>query len=494
MLETPIVIKNFHRGTSQSPHTNDGAVAYSQGLDVTSELGVVKQANEFTKETGTLITGKVKWFVKDPESGNVYCVDTDHKIYGSANDGDAWELIPHASPSTGAGEGLVVWKDHLLLIGEALIDSYGPISGTPAWNDGWQALKTTSTGYNPAIHAQDDICYIGNGRYVASIQEVDGQDFDDATAGTFVFLENVLDLPEGHHIRTIDEHGLNLLLGTLRGGADSADITDSLTEAWIFPWDRNSSSFRLPAFAREQGVRAIRNIGGVIYAVLGNGGRVYQYSDGFLELVGVLPSTILDTNGLDRVDVPPQGIADHNSLPIIAYDTQAGSMPDGLYALIPSESGSAFNFELIISTGNISDVSIGAIFPVGPTLITGWQDSGDSSQGIDLLRTTMLGPNISTFFESLLEVRGTEKNPASAEEIELQFARADANQQVKVEWRKSLSDSWTLVGTYLAADIGDKNSHTITFPQLLSDKFQFKVTLFPAVSTSNVSLLSVTIK
>ena len=47
-LKTPIVIDNFQKGMSSSAHTSDGAFATGQGIDVTSELGVIKVSHILT--------------------------------------------------------------------------------------------------------------------------------------------------------------------------------------------------------------------------------------------------------------------------------------------------------------------------------------------------------------------------------------------------------------------------------------------------------------
>jgi hypothetical protein len=77
--------------------------------------------------------------------------------------------------------------------------------------------------------------FIGNRRYLAEIAEVDGQTFDPATAGTFVFTPKKLDLASAYEISCLTEWNEYLVIGT-KNLADPS-VSD------IFLWDMVSSSW-----------------------------------------------------------------------------------------------------------------------------------------------------------------------------------------------------------------------------------------------------------
>jgi len=349
-LSQPIIISNFQTGMSSSSHTTDGAFALAQGLDITRDLGTIRLSNILEKKSGTTITGKPKWIVRNPDDGDLFLIDTDHKVYTSTNNGNTWALISPGPTSAGTGNGLVLWKDHLLVIGNSKIDSFGPLSGAPVFLNSFQNLKNSAPIFGPALVGQDDIVYIGNKNVVASLLEVSGKDFDDGDGTTFTFNNDALDLPEEYRIRALEEFGRNLLIGTFKGGTSADDTTNSFNEATIFPWDRTSDTFKLPVTLPEQGIRAMKNINGTVYVVAGAHGSVYTYNETFLNPFAQLPSTIMDRTGGTTIDVIPQGMTFFQGFPRIFYGS--GTTPEtvnGVYTLI----GNKFNFQYIISSNNI---------------------------------------------------------------------------------------------------------------------------------------------
>ena len=127
-----IVIDNFHKGQSSTPYITDGAYAKSANLDVFSQPGIARINYLPTKESSTTVTAKPTCIVADPAVANrLYAADDGGETYVSTDVGDSWAAL-----TANKGKYIVVWKDHLIAVGysNGAINTYGPLSGTPAWN------------------------------------------------------------------------------------------------------------------------------------------------------------------------------------------------------------------------------------------------------------------------------------------------------------------------------------------------------------------------
>ena len=498
-LQTPIVIDNFQKGTASSAHTSDGAFASAQGMDVTSELGVIKVSHVLDKKSGTTITNRPRWIVQD-DAGKLYATDLDNKTYVSTDNGGSWSAITASGGhSTGDGNGLAVWKDHLILVCDSTLDGYGPLSGSPAWTKAFQAFGgggqtlTGATPLAPAFPGLDDILYIGTRNQLMSLSEVSGKNFAVTDSTTWSLNNNALDLPESEEIRTISSSGKNLLLGTITGGGSSGSISQALNIAKVYPWDRSGGDFGLPAIIPERGVRSLKNINGIVYAICGDSGNLYQYNETFLKPLGALPREVMDRTVGENTDVLPQGMDFFHGFLTIFYSGIQGSKNAGVYTW----TGTGFVMSHVLSTGNVGNIDSGPIFVPKPNnLLVGWKDNGATAQGIDQRHASNIyGTSSSIFFETNLFEIGTDLQPNSVDNIDIQLARTDSANQLIISYRNNLTESYTALPTISSSIIGSLDTWNL-IGGIKGPKIQLKIELGSGSSGNsgnNVTIRSITL-
>src|SRR3990167_4385901 len=166
-----IIIKDWEGGISDSPIS--GGFADVHCVDIYSEPGLLKTGfvGSNTDTAGT-VNGLVLWMKShDGTSTAVYAMDENGKVYTATQPGNAWTNLPGKTGDV-TGSGLVVWKNHVIALNSTLIDAYQP--GSSTWVNQFTTTQLTSDKYHPSLVGQDDIVYIGHGRYIASIQENSG--------------------------------------------------------------------------------------------------------------------------------------------------------------------------------------------------------------------------------------------------------------------------------------------------------------------------------
>ena len=183
----PLVINAPSQGIAPSPHVGFGDM---RNLDIFSLPGVVRLNNKLVNASTTAVTKRIKWIVRDPvtNSGqNFYVVDTDGDVYVSVNSGVTFTDLGTQPTGGGKGQGMAIWKDFLFVVRATAMDVYGPLSGSPGWTSSWAGLtlQTDSLWHPMLVSKLDGKLYIGSGRYIDTVAEVAGQDFDETNNGTY---------------------------------------------------------------------------------------------------------------------------------------------------------------------------------------------------------------------------------------------------------------------------------------------------------------------
>lgn len=447
----PLVIEAPRQGIAQSPHLGFGNM---RNLDIFSKPGVARLNTILVKESATTVTAQVKWIVKNPASpANLYAIDSDGKTYTSADSGDSWAAITNGDRE-GAGQGLAVWKDYLIVAESDKLDTYGPLSGSAAWTDDWQSLPATDTLWQPMLVSKlDGKLYIGAGRYVTTIAENSGQNFAPGTAGTFTFTSAALTLPEDYRVKCLAELGNNLMIGTWMG----TNIYDNKI-ADIFPWDGSSTTWGDPVQINENGVNAMLNIGGNLYVLAGIDGNIYKCNGVQAWQIAKIPLSVADISAGKYLEPYPGAIMNFKGKPYFAINSQSTDGM-GIYSLLETSSGTILNFEHFISTettGGTNPVIIGGLLGITrDQFVAGWRDN--ATYGIDRLSTTSYSysTSYSGYFESPLYQVGTYLNRRLFTQMEFHLAKELATSEgIRVKYRINLTDSFTTIGTYTTTNIG----------------------------------------
>ena len=483
--EKDLIIQAPRQGIAQSPHVGFGNM---RNLDIYTVPGVAKLNNILVKKSSTTVDAQVKWIVKNPASpANVYALDSNGVMYTSADSGASWT---ETSDRGGAGQGLAVWKDYLFVFEDTTVDVFGPLSGSPTWDDNWATIGTAAAWHPTFISNNDGNLYFGCGRYIGMITEASGQDFDPDTSATYAgstlgtSADNSLDLPEDYKIKCLSELGNNLMIGTWQG----TNIYDNKI-ADIFPWDRSATSFGQPVKMTENGVNSMINIGGYLYIQAGIDGKIYKSNGVQASVIAQIPLSIADTSNAKYLEPYPGAIINFKGRPFFGISSADVASGMGIYSLMETSKGTILNFEHFISeeiTGSANPTVIGALLGITrDQLVVGWRNH--ATYGIDQTSTASFAytTDYGGYFESPLYSVGTTLNKRAFTQLEFQLAKELATDEgIQIKYRVNLTDTFTTIGTYTFAILGAVTSHNVTADIPACDQLQIRVELLGTATTT----------
>lgn len=472
-----LVINEWYKGIAESPHLGFHDI---RNVDIFTSPGIAQPNYKTAKVSATTVTGLPKWIVKNP-GGNFYALDSAGVVYKSST-GSSWSVVSGNTTTSAAGNGLVIWKSYLLVMRNAFIDVM-KISDE-SWTNGWQAL-TTDSEWHMAIVGQDDIVYIGNSRYIASLSENTGQTFAPGTAATYTYTAQALDLPAQYRVKCLAELGVNLMIGTLSGDADYTGNT-----ADIFPWDRVSTSFNIPIRIAERGVHQLLNHENLLYITAGITGNIYISNGSNTQLLRKLPDSIINLSSSLGTFITyfPGAIMSYNGRVYfgVSSGTQSGSV-DGIGVWSVTRKGN-LTFEHTISTGTVNPTNnlfIGALYPWHSTYFIGWRDN--TTYGIDNIDGNRFASYASKIKTPLYQV-GTPLSKFTFTQVEFTLDRPMiANDGIKISYRTNLTANFTEIGTRDFATNGGIDFDSLTFPAISTTNVQFLIETQGAVKLRNIT-------
>lgn len=482
-------MKDWANGVAHTPYVGFSVMA---NLDI-SETGAIRMNNK-PIASPTTTTGIIQW-VTETDGNVVYALASDNKVYTvNTTDGTLTLVLGN---TLGSPCGIGFWKGYIFVTrnvnNDIRIDVYDPNSNT--WHNDWQITLGNSTyGNTPIVSGQDDILYIGHGRYIASIEENTGQTFDPTNGATYTYNGSALDLPSQYDISCMSEYGSNLMIGTrIITTANSADI---------FPWDRVSPSFDIPVKIGERGVFALRVMSNTLYAICGENATLYETngtSATRIEAIGDLMRPLTNNfiphwKPIQSTQVNPTvSMIDCNNKLLIGISTIL-SFDDGRYPVgVWSFDGKSFALENITTSGTNTLTNqnqfISALF-TSPSYgyMYSWFDG--TNHGFDLLQDGYpigtFHSNYEPFFESPLYRIGTKLSPFTFQRIEVEFGKKLlSGEGIKILYRTALGDSWTDFKTVDYTTYGAINSIFFDFA-VTTDLIQFRVE-FTTNGTTNDS-------
>lgn len=523
-MTEPIIIDNFQRGIAQSPHEG---FADMRNVVIDKDRGVA-QINWKTAAVATTVVGDIiKWFIQDDTSEitaqnanrfrTFYAITNDGRLLRSANTtdatvGDTWTNF---SSGYGRGEGLSAWKDHIIVAhspgGTAALSAYGPLSTSPVWSTAFVSLyfngdpNNFSVFYCPIIKGQDDILYIGDGRYIDALQEVSGQNFTAGTSSTFTWGTAVLDLPENYKIKNLAELGTDLMAGTWKGSTPEqpqAKVAD------IFPWDRISDSFRLPVREEENGIQWQINIGNVVYYQAGVEGKIFATNGSSSRLVRQLPRHLTGLDDSKLIHSFPGAVMKHKGKLYFAIASSQDSGNElsggvGVYS-IDLETG-ALIMENQLSTGTTGGIGsnaprITAIYPINRNqYLIGYNDAaigGGQIYGIDKVSNTERYTNYVARIDSQYFSVGTKNKPAPFSELEFELAEPlRTGEGIRFSYRTDLRSGFTSIRTFDFATDGAIQIGNTDFKVTTEGGMQIRTEMTTgANSTTTISLKRIIVR
>lgn len=450
-------------GISQSPHTGFEKVV---GMDIHSIPGIVKLNNILAKESGATIDSQPLWIVKNPASpANLYALSANGKVWTSANSGDSWAVLA-GNTAGGAGQGLAFWKGCLFVMYGAGLDVY-KVSNT-TWYKNWFSGLTNDSAWQPILVSKlDQKLYIGNGRYISSVEEVAGQDFDPATGGTYTQTATETTLPEDYRIKCLAELGSYIMIGTWQG----TNIYNRMV-ADIFPWTTVPDTFENPIQIEENGVNAMITKNGYLYILAGIEGHIYKSNGSNVGLIGKIPESICNITGSRYIVPYPGSICSYKGR--ITFGVSGdGTSTDiggcGVYSLQETADGNILTCEHLISTGNdgsATAVLVTSLLPITRNQIcVGWKDA--TSYGVDRTNVSSYGTAATyvSFFDTPFIEIGSNGKEQKVKEIEFSFVRPlRTNESFRVAYRDDITATPTTLATYAQSTIGAVMSYIYTIP------------------------------
>lgn len=377
-----ITIQPPRTGIAQSPHIGFENVC---NIDIHSIPGVCMINNIQTLKSATTVVGQINWLIRHPiTTAEVYALDDGGKVYRSGDSGATWALMTGNTQTSCHGNGLAIWKNYLIVARDAFLDvcGDGAASGNgtttgisnAGWTNGWKAIDSDVLWHPMLTSKNDSKLYGGAGRFVFSLDEL--TTFVPATAGSYTFTQQALDLPANYRIKCVEELGNNLMCGTWQGTA----VTD-IRIADIFPWDRSSVSFGQPIVIDDFGVHAMKNNGNSLIVLAGISGTIRRCDGSNSYVVGQIPISVCDIRGTQYLEFYPGALVNYKNKTFFGIGNSAlGVGGIGIWSLLQTGQGNIMTLEHTISPGadgSVSTVKVSAILPISKnTLLTSWR-SGD---------------------------------------------------------------------------------------------------------------------
>lgn len=488
--EDILIINDWQKGMGQSAHTGFYVI---KNCNV-DEDGVIRPNFKLTQVTdvsgGDEIDGSVVGMAIDPsDNSKIYALAmtgaSGAKLFRSTDSGANWTYLSAVTLTTNiAPKGLIIYKGYLALLGATKIDwiKLSDLSTDLDWET--PAFGTTGdSSFHPSIVGPDDILYIGNGRYIASVSEKLGQTFDPGNSATYTWNNQALDLPSTARVRTIDWLNNRLIIGTWNGS--------SILEAKIYKWDTYSPSFESPVELNEIGVRAGITVGNTYYFFVGGGCDLYATDGNNSAFISHLPREILgliSTTG--NLDINPNAIMHKGNK--IYFGLKSGANTTGNLRGVWSYNllNGAFLYENEISTGNdgtVDFLSIDFLFSIGNIFFTAWFDANTGAYGIDILDSNKY-PSYKAVIESPLYKLGTKTNKETISNLEAQFARVFSSDAFRVSYRRNLSSSYTVITNLITTTDGTVSLEDGT-PLIDLENCQLKIEM-----SNNTSLIEIRLK
>ena len=456
-----MIIKTPSTGIAQSPFTG---FPDCRNLDIYSVPGIVKLNNLLSKESGDTVVGLIKWIVQNPATpAEIYALDDGGKVYKSADSGDSWALMTGFTAG-GHGNGLAIFKNYLIVARDAYLDVCG--DGTAAgitnanWTNSWKVIDSDILWHPMIISDNDGKLYGGAERYVFSLEEL--TTFAPATADTYTWTQQALDLPANKRIKCLTELGNNLELGTWVG----TNVYDT-REAFIYPWDRSSVTFGQPVKISEHGIHGLLTDGGIMYVLAGIGGTIYK-SDGVnYTQIAQIPASIADLDGGSWIQFFPGAIIKHKDRTFFGVSSGSGNIDGmGIWSLKETSQGTILTLEHSVSTGNYGTAAalqVGALLQTARDIIlAGWRDG--TNFGIDRTQVASRVTSYGGYFLTPFYQVGTNGQKTKFSEIEFQLAKPlRTNEGIKIAYRTNLIANFTDLGTFDYSTWGGELSHNAIF-------------------------------
>ncbi len=175
-MPNPITIKSPVQGIGSSPYTGFGNI---QNLDFDSIPGIIRANLKMSLASGAT-SSLSNWIVRNPNNVNEFFALGISGAVFTSTDGNAgvWTTLGGNTTSSASGNGLAIWKDYLFVARDAVLETFGPLTGVAVTVTAASPCVISSTGHGLAVSTP--IIFSATGSIPAGI-----------TAGTVYYVSNV---------------------------------------------------------------------------------------------------------------------------------------------------------------------------------------------------------------------------------------------------------------------------------------------------------------
>ncbi len=382
-----IVINGWENGIAPDPYSGLGRML-AVDLETPGEVAVGYPVTASTTSGATLgvpIADSTRYFVYGTPgvptgSAQSYAIlDANGRVWESTSISGTWTFLSSSNSNTGSSnlDGLCYWLGYLFKTRGANIDYWNGST----WATGWKTDLTGTTKHFMYV-GSDNVLYITNGNWLASISAPTPTAFDPTSSGTYAYSKNKLQLPVTDISLSIAEVG--------SGGSGASTLLIGGTQNAVYPWDKVSSSFALPIYVADSYIKLMISVNQNVFIFPGNTGgrgRIYITNGSQADLYFKIPDYIFGEQ--DPYYEWGDAIFHNNNLVFGFFvDPNSGSAPllsTQVWAIslhtkafrsiseIPASGTAKSNATVLIAAPN----------PKGPgfSYIVGWDDNG-SAPGI----------------------------------------------------------------------------------------------------------------
>lgn len=495
-----IVISEWQEGVAESPMLGAESII---ACDIFDEPGLIKIKSAPSLQTNDLNDGGTSGFVVGQAVN-----DNGYRV--SISENGMLEVLDDTGLSAISTTALTRGWDVVVISSGFTLYSYssggvghiGAVRFRTGSFDRFNAVITGLTGTNAIkfLTAQDGYTYYTNGNSIGRITAL--TDNGSGTPPTLTYSSNVLNLPANVYATTMAELGSNLLIGTQRNTAFSSK--GQYNFANVYPWDRTSSSFRLPVQVQESGINAMVQKDNLVYLSAGVKGNIYVTDGTTYRKIKTLPFAKTKKYGAtSQVYYNAMAISQEGNLLVgtSTYSDTSSTSPrrHGVWEVNLSASGYPTTLSYVARNGELGvnyPVYVGYVGTSGTETIV-YSTSINSVYEIVQTSSTKYTDYIATYETEVFFV-GTKQGRKSYQSLEFTLSEPLLSTQgVKISYRKDLTADYTEIGTWDFSTLGSVISHYGKALIADAEMVQIKIQLTQASSVpfpGNVKLLRVMLK
>lgn len=428
-------------GMNKSPYAG---VSWMQNIDPFTKQGALICGPKAVATTDAIINSFPRHAALDEKNDVLYLGLDGGRLVSVSAGGTVTSISIYADEC----HGMAVWKDYVFTAGETRLECYD-IDGTFFYNN-WKTFAEGRRGVIDLPHqilaGRDDVLYITDGIYIASLQEQVGQTFDANNAATYTWNSTALDLPSGYVASSLTELGTYLLIGTYYTAALNRG-----NRADIFPWNRTAQSFQNPVRSRGNGVWSMVEHNSEVFALYDT--ETQKIAKTNLTFYQALTEIRKVTNA--RIHPDAVEVVDEEILFGIGSNSASGENC-AVYGIKQVGQNWVPHIKNTLSVGTDA-VEIGALVAMGDgEYIATWEYDG--TYGYDTFGAIKTD-DYSSYAISAYQVIARQGSKKQFKTLEIQLGTELASGQgVRVSYRANRTDSFTELATFDFATHGAEDA------------------------------------